>query len=99
MPENTIRVVARITALPDKVDEVRSLLEKLIEPTRSEAGCLSYELLQNKNDPTDFTFVEEWSNDQTLDAHLGNELIQSTIAGTATLLAAPPDIRRYSLLH
>ncbi|MDQ2856133.1 MAG: antibiotic biosynthesis monooxygenase, partial [Acidobacteriota bacterium] len=61
MSQNTLRVVARIMALPDKVDEVRSLLEALVEPTRNEAGCISYELLQNKSDPADFTFVEEWT--------------------------------------
>ena len=99
MPQNTLRVVARITALPDKVDDVRSLLEGLIEPTRSEAGCISYELLQNKSDPTDFTFVEEWTSNQALDAHLGTEHIQKAISGTATLLAAPPDIRKYLLLR
>ena len=99
MPENRLRVVARITALPDKVDEVRSLLEALVEPTRNEAGCISYELLQNKSDPADFTFVEEWTNDQALAAHLGTEHIQNTISRSATLLAAPPDIRRYDLLR
>ena len=99
MPQSTVRIVARITALPDKVNDVRLLLEALIEPTRSEAGCISYELLQNKADATDFTFVEEWSGDQALDAHLGSKHIQNAIAGTAPLLATPPDIRKYSLLR
>ena len=99
MPQKTVRVVARITALRDRVNDVRLLLEELIEPTRSEAGCISYELLQNKADPTDFTFVEEWDGDQALDAHLSSEHIQSAITGTATLLAAPPDIRKYTLLR
>ena len=99
MPQNTVRVVARITALPERVNDVRTLLEALIEPTRSEAGCISYELLQNKADPTDFTFVEEWASDQALDAHLGTEHVQNAISGTAALLAAPPDIRKYSLLR
>ena len=99
MPQNTLRVVARITSLPDKVDDARSLLEALIEPTRREAGCISYELLQNKTDPTDFTFVEEWTSDQALDAHLGTEHIQNAISRTAELLAVAPDIRKYFLLR
>lgn len=99
MPTETLRVVARITALPNKIDEVRSLLDKLIEPTRSEPGCLSYELLQNTSDPADFTFVEEWQNDEVMDAHMATDHIQSTIAGTAGLLAEAPDIRKYRLLR
>lgn len=98
MPSETLRVVARITALPDKADEVRSILLALIEPTRNEAGCLSYELLRNNADPTDFTFVEEWSSDATLDAHMATPHLQNAVAQTASLLSEPPDIRRYSLL-
>jgi quinol monooxygenase YgiN len=58
MSKTTIRVVARVVALPDKVEEVKSVLIGLIEPTRKEDGCIIYELLQNHADPTDFTFVE-----------------------------------------
>jgi quinol monooxygenase YgiN len=93
-----MRVVARITALPDQVNKVRTILSELIEPTRGEAGCISYELLQNNSDPTDFTFVEEWESQSALDAHLGSAHVQKAIAATEKLLAMPPDIRRYSLL-
>ena len=60
MPAGPLRVVARIKAKSEAVSEVRELLCDLIEPTRKESGCISYELLQNRDDPTDFTFVEEW---------------------------------------
>jgi quinol monooxygenase YgiN len=98
MTSETLRVVARIIALPDKVDEVRSLLDQLIEPTREESGCISYELLQNKSQPGDFTFVEEWESDEALDTHMGTAHVQDAISGTAGLLVEPPDIRRYRLL-
>jgi len=57
MPAGLLRVIARIKAKSDAVSEVRELLCGLIEPTRKESGCISYELLQNRDDPTDFTFV------------------------------------------
>lgn len=79
MPENTVRVVARVTARPDKVDDLRAVLSGLIEPTRKEPGCIHYELLQNNADPTDFTFVEEWESDAALDAHLASAHIQNAI--------------------
>ena len=34
MSNQTIRVVARIVAIPEKVDEVRAILIELIEPTK-----------------------------------------------------------------
>ena len=94
-----MRVVARITALPDQVEAVRSILSELIGPTRSEAGCISYELLQNNSDPADFTFVEEWDSDEALDQHMATAHVQKAIGATQKLLAAPIDIRRYSLLY
>ncbi len=95
MSNPTIRVVARIVALPEQVEQVKVILTGLIETTRGEAGCIQYELLQNQTDLTDFTFVEEWGSVGELDAHLGNTHIQSAIEQLDGLLAAPPDIRRY----
>ena len=99
MSQNTLRVVARIVALPESIDQVRSCLSELIEPTRKEAGCISYELLQNKSDPTDFTFVEEWAGDEALSAHLQTDHIQNVTSRLTGLMAGAPDIRSYSLLH
>ena len=48
MPENSIRIVARLVTNPHSVDQVRSILSDLVEPTRNESGCISYELLQNR---------------------------------------------------
>lgn len=98
MAENTLRVVARMVANPGDVDEVRSILSGLVGPTRAEPGCIAYELLQNRHDPTDFTFVEEWEGDAALDAHLSSEHIRSARARLPGLLAAEPDIRRYSVV-
>ena len=98
MAENSLRVVARIVAKPDKVEEVRALLAGLVAPTRKEEGCVSYELLQNRADPTDFTFVEEWEGDAALDAHLSTEHIRDAMSRLPSVLAAEPDIRRYSVV-
>ena len=91
----SIRVVAHITARPEKVEDTRELLLSLIEPTRAEQGCVTYELMQNTADPTDFTFVEAWTSDAALDAHLETEHLRRAAALGADLFAAPPDIRRY----
>ena len=98
MTNQTVRVVARIVALPEKVEAVKAVLLGFIEPSRQDQGCIKYELLQNQYDPTDFTFVEEWASDDALDAHLATAHIKEADAKLDGLLAAEPDIRRYSLL-
>jgi quinol monooxygenase YgiN len=94
----TLRVVARIPARPDTVDAVKTVLLGLIAPTRAENGCIRYELLQNQADPTDFTFVEEWSGDAALQAHMTTPHIAAALGKLGELLGGAPDIRRYSSL-
>lgn len=96
---STLRVVAHLRARSDKVEETKEALISLIEPTRGETGCVVYELMQNDDDPTDFTFVEEWSGNDELNAHLETEHIQRVVARAEELFSAPPDIRRYTLLR
>ena len=98
MAKQTVRVVARVVALPDQVEPVKSILLSIIEPTRQEAGCIFYELMQNSADPTDFVFVEEWETQELLDAHLNSQHIQQAASQLNGLAAMPPDIRCYQLL-
>jgi quinol monooxygenase YgiN len=95
MSEDSLRVVARVKALPDKVDTVRSILLELIAPTRMEEGCIVYELLQNKADPTDFTFVEEWQSESSLVRHAASEHLKNATEKLRVEVAEAPDIRRY----
>ncbi len=98
MPDQGVRVVARIVARSGKVEELRAVLQGLVDPTRREPGCVTYELLQNKMDPTDFTFVEEWRSEEALDAHLQSPHLQEARLRLPDLAAADPDIRRYTIV-
>jgi quinol monooxygenase YgiN len=91
-------VVARVKAKPDKIEEVKSVLLDLIEPTRKETGCITYELLQNRQDPTEFTFVEEWTSDGALEEHFLTGHFQNAGSKLADFVAEPPDIRTYAVV-
>ena len=94
-----VRVVARLVSKPDKVEELKAILLSIVEPTRKEAGCKRYELLQNSGDPTDFTFVEEWESGAALDAHMGQPHLGAALAKARDLFGGAPDIRRYTTLR
>ncbi len=98
MSDPTLKVVARMMASPDKIEEVRVLLTSLLEPSSRDFGCIRYECLQNLADPSDFTFVEEWQNEAALKAHLNTPHLQAALAKLPALLAAEPDIRCYHAL-
>lgn len=89
----SIRIIARFTARPDSIDAMRTLLLGMLEPTRKEAGCVSYELLNNSADPTDFTFVEEWASQAAIDAHMQTPHLQALLVDTAPLITGPVDVR------
>src|SRR4028118_893224 len=98
MSQTTLRVVARVIARPEKVEQAKSILTKLVEATRQEEGCITYELLQNHQDVTDFTFVEEWESQALLEAHLASAHIAQAKSQLEGAIAAEPDIRLYRLL-
>lgn len=93
---STIHVVARITALPERVAQLRNLLSGLVEPTRQESGCITYELFQNPADATEFTFIEEWVSDEALNAHFKTDHFLDAFQRIPDLVISTPDIRRYT---
>lgn len=98
MSKTTIKVVARVVALPEQVEVVKLVLISLIESTLQEAGCITYELFQNQNDLTDFTFVEEWESQELLNIHLASKHIAQATSQLAGLIVIAPDIRIYRQL-
>lgn len=97
-PDTSLRVIARARAKIEHVAQVREILSALVDPTRRESGCLSYELLQNASDPTDFVFVEKWASAAAEQAHFATPHVSAALQQLVGLLAAEPEICRYTTL-
>ena len=65
-----LTIVANIHANPDKVDLVKTELEKLIPTTRAETGCIQYDLHQDNTDPAHFMFFEIWESRDLWQEHM-----------------------------
>lgn len=98
IPDTSLRVIARARAKTEHVAQVREILSALVEPTRREAGCLSYELLQNSSDQADFVFVEKWASAAAEQAHFGTPHILYALQQLSGLLAESPEIHRYHVV-
>jgi len=70
MSGNTLTVVAIAETSADKAEELKSVCLGLIEPTRKEKGCISYNLYQDTTNPGKFTFIEKWQSKEHLDVHM-----------------------------
>ena len=98
MAQDTLRVIARVKARPGKVNELLSVLGSLVEPTCKEPGCISYTLLQNNEDPTDFALIEEWQSSTALQSHFATKHFKDALVKLPNLVAAEPDIQRFHLV-
>jgi quinol monooxygenase YgiN len=66
-------------------------------PTRQESGCIRFELLQNRETPTEFAVVSQWHDQQAVQDHIGTGHARRAMSGLPELLAAPMDLRFYQL--
>ena len=82
-----LTIVANIKANEDKIELVKAELLKLIEITRTEAGCLNYDLHQDNDNPAHFMFYENWETRELWQAHMGNQHLQDYMAATEGAVA------------
>lgn len=84
-----LNIVAHVQAVAGEESMVRRVLESYVAPTQQEDGCLRYDLFADIDDPTKFTFIEEWTDLEALtqhskSAHLakGRALLAGKLVGT-----------------
>lgn len=92
-----LTIVARIEAKPNSVEQVKSELIKLIEPTRKEKGCIQYDLHQDNQQPEIFLFFENWESRELWQDHMKSQhlhafkqatesIVKSTVINEMTLI-------------
>ena len=84
-----VDVVAHLHATPGCEDALRAVLEGFVAPTRLETGCLRYDLHVDLDDPTKFTFIEEWESREALVKHGQSDHIAAGRAKFPGLLSQP----------
>lgn len=94
MPKLTI--VANITAKADNIEQVKAALQKLIATTRSEAGCLQYDLHQDDENPAHFMFYENWESRALWQQHMAAPHLAEYAAATDGAIA---DFTLHEMTH
>ena len=77
-----LTIVANIKAKSDKIELVKTELEKLIPITRAEEGCINYDLHQDNENPARFMFYENWESREHWQTHMGKPHLQDYLAAT-----------------
>lgn len=92
MSNGKVTVVAKLKAKSGLEIKVKEILMDLVAPTRSEDGCINYDLHQSKDDPSQFLFYENWVNRESLDKHLTQPYLQDLMTRADEILAEPIDV-------
>ncbi|GAA6179996.1 MULTISPECIES: putative quinol monooxygenase [unclassified Shimia] len=66
----SLTILAQITAASGKEALVEAELKKLIDLTRSEPGCINYDLHKDNENPGFFVFYENWESRELWQTHM-----------------------------
>jgi quinol monooxygenase YgiN len=72
-----VTVLAKLVAKDGQDDQLKLLLEGLLQPTRKEQGCVQYDLHQDVANPETFYFYEIWESSDDLKKHGESSHIQT----------------------
>ena len=69
-PEQVIRLNVFYTANnPEDEAKITEIANKLVEASRNDAGCISYDFFKSSTVPGEYFIMETWENDSVLDIH------------------------------
>lgn len=74
-----ITIVAKNFVQKDKIEEFKKLTKTLIEKSRKEEGCISYNLFEDIEDECVLTFIEEWKSFEDIDIHNSSPHFKSIV--------------------
>ncbi|WP_163716360.1 putative quinol monooxygenase [Mangrovibacterium lignilyticum] len=81
-----LHVVAMFSVPNKQTDTFLKLAEELVAETVKEAGCISYELVQDMQSKNTFMMLEKWENKETLDIHSNSAHFQRIIPQISQLV-------------
>jgi quinol monooxygenase YgiN len=65
-----VKVVALIVAKPEYREAVGKATRAMLKPSRSEPGCIQYDLHEEQDKPGHFVFLERWKSARALEEHM-----------------------------
>ena len=90
-----IKIVAKSVIKDGQKETYLQLTKELIEKSRQEAGCISYNLFQDINDDSVLTFIEEWQDQKAIDLHNNTEHFTRIVPLLAELRIGKGEVNLY----
>ena len=87
-------LIAKNTVQEGKREEFISIARKMVEETRKEAGCISYDLVKDEIEDAVFYFIEKYKDEAALEAHRASAYFQTYVPMLGALRTKPSELSK-----
>ena len=98
MSDEKIVLVARLKVREDAIEDAKKLALGIVADSRTEEGCINYDVHQSVDDPTVFVWHETWRDKEALDEHFEEPHFKEFFARGMELAAEQPQITITSMI-
>src|SRR5438045_8672139 len=92
-------ILGFLEAKPGKEHELKEILQTLVTFTLKEPGCIKYELLQCRDNRSQFMFNEHWIDQDAFKIHSMMPYIQSWESRKEEFLATPNKVTAWEIIE
>jgi len=89
-------LVVHVHVKSEHLDQYLAHCESMLEPSRAEEACISYDYFSKTDDPTHVVFVEEWLSAEGLQAHFEMAHFKKFVSDTE-LYTEEVNLRQYEV--
>jgi quinol monooxygenase YgiN len=90
-------VAGKFQIKPEKRELFLELATSILEPSRKEAGVISYSFYEESTVPNSFIYFEEWQSREALSQHLKADYTQKLFDVFSEIIDREPDIKVYDI--
>ncbi len=87
-----VMLIAKNTLKPGTEQDFLALAREMTAKTRREAGCISYELVQDQADPLVYFFIEKYADQNAVQAHRETPHFKALVPKIAELRQKPSGV-------
>jgi len=98
MKNKRITVLALVKVKEGMEETARQVLLSMVNPTRSEPGCISYNLHQAADEKSLFMFYENWESMEDLEKHRETPHLKAYRQKIGSLLAKPTEVTLFEII-
>jgi quinol monooxygenase YgiN len=90
----TLSLLPVFVAKPEHSAELLERLVALEQASRADPGCIAYRVFRDEDRLDRFVLVEEWSDQEALEAHNAQPHVTRFVAAVGDLLVEPFEVTR-----